>query len=138
MSVFSVEAEGLLDDGLVGRIAFLGGDGAPRVLPIWYVRDSEVLLMTTGAGSYKVRRMAADPRVALEVSTATRPYRIVTVTGRILIEPLDGAEKLQVRRRIARRYVSEADAETYARLGYPTVRLSLRPDRVRYVDLGRR
>lgn len=128
----------LLDRGLIGRLGFIAADGSPRILPIWYVRDADELVMTTGARSYKTRRLRADPRAAFEVSTPERPYKEWEASGRVEVEPLAGERKLEVRRRIARRYISEADAERYAALPYEVVLLRLRPERVRYFDHARR
>jgi PPOX class probable F420-dependent enzyme len=131
------EQVALLDRGLVGRLGFIAADGSPRVVPIWYVHDGEELLMTTGTRSYKTRRLRADPRAAFEVSTPERPYKELEARGLVEVEPLQGDRKLDLRRRIARRYISEADAERYAALPYDVVLLRFRPERVRYVDYAR-
>ena len=138
MSPLGAEAEALLDRGLIGRLGFTAADGSPRVLPMWYVRDGDEVLMTTGPAAYKVRRLRADPRAAFEVSTLERPYKIVTATGSVAIEPLEGEARYELRRRIAGRYIDAADADAYARGAWASVRLRLRLDRVSYRDLSRR
>jgi PPOX class probable F420-dependent enzyme len=139
MTSLGEEAEALLDRGLIGRLGFTAVDGSPRVLPMWYVRDGDELLMTTGASSYKARRLRADPRAAFEASTLERPYKIVTAAGTVEVEPLEGDARVELRRRIARRYISEAAADQYARgAAWPVVRLRFRPARVSYRDLARR
>jgi PPOX class probable F420-dependent enzyme len=133
----SPEQVELLDRGLIGRLGFTAADGSPRVVPIWYVHRGVDLLMTTGARSYKTRRLRADPRAAFEVSTPERPYKELEARGRVTVEPLEGDRKLEVRRRIARRYISEPDAERYAALPYEVVLLRFRPEQVRYFDHAR-
>lgn len=133
---FTADQERLLDLGLLARLAFSAADGSPRVVPIWYLREAGELLMTTGAASFKARRLRSDPRAAVEVSTPDRPYRALAASGTVLIEALDGAPKIEVRRRIALRYVSEPDAEAYARQPYQVVLVRFRPDRVSYLDFG--
>jgi nitroimidazol reductase NimA-like FMN-containing flavoprotein (pyridoxamine 5'-phosphate oxidase superfamily) len=134
---FTAEQAQLLDLALLARLGFAAADGWPRVIPIWYVREDGELLMTTGAASFKARRLRADPRAAVEVSTPERPYRELEASGTVTLEPLADSRKLDVRRRIARRYLSEADAEVYARLPYEVVLVRFRPVRLRYVDHAR-
>lgn len=133
---FTAEQERLLDLGLLARLAFSAFDGWPRVIPIWYLREGGELLMTTGAASFKARRLRADPRAAIEVSTRDRPYRALQASGTVAVERLDGSRKAEVRRRIAHRYVSDPDAEAYARQPYEVVLVRFRPARVSYMDYG--
>jgi hypothetical protein len=52
---------------------------------------------------------------------------------------LEGDARVELRRRIARRYISEAAADQYARgAAWAVVRLRFRPARVSYRDLARR
>lgn len=51
----------------LGRETYLSlvtyrGDGSERATPVWAVRDGERLLVTTAAGTAKVRRARRDPR----------------------------------------------------------------------------
>jgi nitroimidazol reductase NimA-like FMN-containing flavoprotein (pyridoxamine 5'-phosphate oxidase superfamily) len=138
MSRFEPDAETLLDRGLIGRLGFLAADGTPRVLPMWYVRDGHELLMTTGAPAYKARRLQTDPRAAFEVSTVERPYKILAASGTVAVEPVEGEAMVQLRRRIAARYIPEPAADHYARsAAWPVVCLRFRASRASYRDLGR-
>lgn len=135
---FGGEERALLEQGLVGRLGFSAADGSPRIVPIWFAPDGDELLMTTGARSFKVRRLRADPRAAFEVSTWERPYKELEASGRVLLEPLEGERKLAVRRRIAARYIPPEAVEVYAALPHEVVLLRFQPERVRYSDHARR
>ena len=59
-----------------GKLAFVGGDGAALVTPIWFVLDDEGpvgptgiadVMFTTGVDTAKGRALRRDPRVAFVV-----------------------------------------------------------------------
>jgi nitroimidazol reductase NimA-like FMN-containing flavoprotein (pyridoxamine 5'-phosphate oxidase superfamily) len=131
---FGSDERALLGQGLVGRLGFSAADGSPRIVPIWFAPAADELLMTTGARSFKARRLLADPRAAFEVSTFERPYKELEAFGRALVEPLEGERKLEVRRRIAVRYIPPDAADIYAALPHEVVLVRFQPARVRYFD----
>jgi PPOX class probable F420-dependent enzyme len=105
------DALAFLDEG--GRTAALAtvdADGAPHVVPVWYVRDGDDVVITTMAASVKARNLARSPRVALSVDEERLPLSFVTVRGTatLLAEPDDLVEWAV---RIARRYVPDAAEE---------------------------
>jgi len=64
-----------------GKLALVRSDGAPIVVPIWFVMDGEDLLFHTGADSVKGRILRRDPRVALCVDDEQPPFAFVTLHG---------------------------------------------------------
>ena len=50
-----------------GKLATVRRDGAPHVVPIWFVLDGDDVIFTTGSTSAKGRHLRRDPRVALTV-----------------------------------------------------------------------
>lgn len=76
------------------------GTGVPT--PVWVVRDGDQLAVWTPTGSYKVRRIRANPRVRLAPCTFQGHRTGDEVTGIARILDADGAKR--IRRLIGRRY----------------------------------
>lgn len=56
-----------LDAPLIARLALVGEDGYPHVVPVWYLRDGDDLLITSFRATRKVRLLERDPRCALSI-----------------------------------------------------------------------
>src|SRR5881398_2937156 len=69
-----------------GKLATVSRDGAPTIVPIWFVVDGDDVVFTTGATSAKARNLRRDPRAALCVDEVEFPYGFVTVRGPVTIE----------------------------------------------------
>ena len=103
------EREEFLKQANVAILATVGPAGAHAV-PIWYLYEDGVFLMSTGRGSQKHRDLERNPNVTLVVDRRTLPYYAVMARGTVEIGPgLDVA----TRRRIAGRYLTEAQLEAY-------------------------
>jgi PPOX class probable F420-dependent enzyme len=130
------QARAFLAEGTrTGKLATTRADGRPHVAPIWFVLDGEDLIFMTGAQTVKGRTLRRDPRAALTVDLEQPPYAFVMVEGRVEIsEDLD--EMLAASIAIARRYVSEAEAEAFGRRNavQGELLLRLRPERIVGVD----
>lgn len=106
-------ANELLGRTSIGQLGFIGLDGYPHVLPVWFERDGDDLLVASPAGAYKGRSLARDGRAALTVSTAERPYLIVTAVGDATVERLPETRRKELVSRLAVRYLGEADGAAY-------------------------
>jgi PPOX class probable F420-dependent enzyme len=107
--VSEAEREEFLKRANVAVLATVGPAGAHAV-PIWYLYEGGVFLMSTGRGSQKHRDLERNPNVTLVIDRRTLPYYAVMVRGTVEIGPaLDPA----TRRRIAGRYLTEAQLEAY-------------------------
>ena len=103
------EREEFLKQANVAILATVGPAGAHAV-PIWYLYEDGAFLMSTGRGSQKHRDLERNPNVTLVVDRRTLPYYAVMARGAVEIGPgLDVA----TRRRIAGRYLTEAQLEAY-------------------------
>jgi len=103
------EREEFLKQPNVAVLATVGPAGAHAV-PIWYLYEQGVFLMSTGRGSQKHRDLERNPNVTLVIDRRTLPYYAVMARGAVEIGPaLDPA----TRRRIAGRYLTEAQLEAY-------------------------
>lgn len=67
-----------------GHLATLEPDGWPQVTPVWVDVDEEHILVNTAEGRKKVRNIARDPRVSLEVVEQENPYSMLSIKGRVV------------------------------------------------------
>ena len=84
-------------------VATLMPDGSPQLTQTWVDTDGENVLINTVDGHQKVRNMARDPRVAINVADPADPSRYFAVRGRVVDITKDGAvEHID---RLAQRYL---------------------------------
>lgn len=96
------------------KVATLRPDGAPHVVPVWFVVDGDDLVFTTSSGSVKARNLRADPRISACVDDHRDGFSYVTVFGVATLIPRP-ADHLQWTTRIAGRYVGADQAEEAGR-----------------------
>ena len=97
-----------------GKLATVGADGRPHVVPIWFVLDGETVVFTTGDSSMKAKHIRRDPRVALCVDEEAPPYAFVLLEGTAELSP-HSPEMLAWTTRIAERYMGADLATSYGR-----------------------
>lgn len=103
----------LLGRPIIGQLGYVGLDGYPRVLPVWFeYRDKEILIGSK-PGLYKGRALARDPRTSLAVSTEHRPYHIVVVVGDATVELFPEAERIPFVTALAHRYLGPEGGKDY-------------------------
>ncbi|MCB0880982.1 MAG: PPOX class F420-dependent oxidoreductase [Thermoleophilia bacterium] len=127
------EARQFLSRGTrTGKLAVTRRDGAPMVVPVWFVVDDDgSLLFTTWKGSVKGRALARDGRASLCVDMQEPPYAYVRVDGRVhLSEDLD--EMRAWATRIGERYMGADRAEEFGARNAVTgeMLVRLRPEHV--------
>jgi PPOX class probable F420-dependent enzyme len=66
-------------------------DGSPQMTQTWVDTDGAHVLINTVDGHQKVRNIARDPRVALNVADPDDPSRYFEVRGRVVQVTEDGA-----------------------------------------------
>ncbi len=76
----------LLQAPIPARLAYIGLDGTPRVVPVSYLWDGTVFVFASSPSWYKVRAIAANPNVALTVDTTDFPPLILSARGVATIE----------------------------------------------------
>jgi PPOX class probable F420-dependent enzyme len=81
---------GLLAGPNLARLAYVGRNGRPHVVPIWCMyRDGEII-MVTGPKADKVRAIEANPAVSLTIDASTPPYHVLLIDGDATVEATDG------------------------------------------------
>lgn len=113
------------------KVAVVRRDGAPLVVPVWFVLDGGEVVFTTGSESIKGRALRRDPRLSICVDDDRPPFAYVRVDGVADLSE-DVGEMLPWATRIGARYMGEDQAEAFGRrnavLGELLVRV--RPKRV--------
>jgi hypothetical protein len=87
------EVDAFLTAEITCRVATAGGDGAPHVVPLWFVWDGAALWLNSLVRSQRWTDLARDPRIAVVVDAGTgyAELRGVEVTGRA--EPVGEAPR---------------------------------------------
>ncbi|MEM9521456.1 MAG: pyridoxamine 5'-phosphate oxidase family protein [Actinomycetota bacterium] len=126
----------LLESRVPARLAWVGADGSPLVVPIWFDWHEGQLSVTTFAGSRKLDDLVDGTVVALTIDTEAFPYRSLRVAGPVTRVPEDGLSDSY--RRSAERYLgATAGRDWCARLeGAEQVRLVISPTRASESDMS--
>jgi PPOX class probable F420-dependent enzyme len=132
----------LLSRPILGQLGFLGLDGYPHVLAVWFeYRDGEILIGSR-PNEYKCRSLRAVGRAALTVSTPDWPYTTVTAVGDASVEPLPEARRKEFIDAMAHRYLGRELGDRYyerwSKGGHPGdgELIRLRPKRIRFYDVS--
>jgi len=128
-------ARELLGSTQVARLAYTWRDGTPRVVPIWFHYDGEVVSMGTPARAPKLHVLPDRPEVAITIDDErVWPYRALLIRGRARVEMLDDVAPEYAA--AARRYLGDEQGESWVASlrGLPMARISVRPAFVRVID----
>ena len=110
------EVDAFLDEpGHLVRIGTVEPDGAPLVVPAWFIVEDGVFMVTPRERSSWYANLRADPRVCFTVDESAGPYRKVVLRGSVrALFPLGHDDEWRdVYRRITMRYVPPEWGEAY-------------------------
>jgi PPOX class probable F420-dependent enzyme len=96
------------------KLAVIRVNGAPHVVPIWFVLDGDDVVFTTGGDTVKGKAIRRDGRVALCVDDDRSPYSFVTIEGTARVGT-DLDEMLPWATRLGARYMGAERAEAFGR-----------------------
>src|SRR5713226_4093109 len=88
----SQAAKELLEQPFLAHFVTLNPDGSPQVTPVWVDHDGEQILINTAEGRKKPRNLQNDKRVAVEVVDPADPWKVLSVTGRVVAMEHAGAD----------------------------------------------
>jgi hypothetical protein len=80
----------LLHSKIPARLAYIGTDGGPRVIPIWFHWNGRDLVMATPPKAPKLKALKKNPKVSLTIDDNTFPHKVLLVRGTARLEPVDG------------------------------------------------
>jgi hypothetical protein len=86
----------LLEAPIPMRLGYLGLDGHPRTVPVVYLWNGKAFVFASRTMAYKVRAIAANPRVSFTVDTAGFPPLLMIVRGTASIEIKQGVPQEHV------------------------------------------
>jgi nitroimidazol reductase NimA-like FMN-containing flavoprotein (pyridoxamine 5'-phosphate oxidase superfamily) len=86
------------------RLAYLSGDGHPRVVPVWYVIIDDECYVGTGATSAKRKAVERDARVGWVIDGGEKPgYKGASFYG-VAEEVTDSSVRAAVYRKLGEKY----------------------------------
>jgi PPOX class probable F420-dependent enzyme len=107
------EIQDFLTEGTrTAKLATMMADGAPHVMPVWFIVEDGAVVFNTGAATVKGRNLARDPRVSLLVDAEAPPFAFVHIRGRAELSE-DPAELLRTATLIGGRYMGSERAEEF-------------------------
>ena len=131
-------AQELLRAGVLARLAYLGRDGLPRVVPIGFHWNGEQLIVCTATTAPKVAALAARPNVALTIDIDATSSRSLLIRGVAALETVDGVppEYLAASTKaMSRAQVAEFEAQVRS-VYQQMARISITPQWARFYDFG--
>jgi PPOX class probable F420-dependent enzyme len=107
------EARAFLSSSVrTAKLATTRADGAPDVVPVWFVLDGDRIVFTCAGSSVKARNLARDPRAAVAVDDEAFPHAFVTIRGTVEVSVRPDDLRAWTTR-IAERYVGAEHAREY-------------------------
>jgi nitroimidazol reductase NimA-like FMN-containing flavoprotein (pyridoxamine 5'-phosphate oxidase superfamily) len=107
----------LAEPGHLARIATVDAEGAPLVVPVWFLQRDGQILITPRERSEWLGHLRRDPRVCISIDEEALPYRKVILRGamRILHDVGEDDVWRETYRAIAERYIPADAADFYIR-----------------------
>src|SRR5579872_1109084 len=83
-------AQELLQSKIPARLAYIGTDGAPRVVPIWFHWNGREIVMASPPKAPKLKALQKNPKVALTIDDNTFPHKVLLIRGTARLENVNG------------------------------------------------
>ena len=133
-------AQELLHSTIPARLAYIGRDGTPRVLPTWFHWNGAEIVLGTALQALKVQALVQHPKVALTIDSDTRPYKVLQIRGTAQVETVQGVVPEYAA--AAQRYLGAERVASYlerTRTRFPRMaRIVIRPEWVGVIDFATR
>lgn len=129
----------LLASSTLMRLAYVGANGQPHVVPIWYGYADGEFMVVTGPRADKVRHISERPRVSFTIDTDRPPYKVLLVDGVATVEPVEGMAPEYPA--IVRKFLGPGADGYLGRMEGRVkrqVRIRIRPTSVRVLDFVKR
>lgn len=133
-------ARELLDSTSGAHLAYLGNDGAPRVVPVGFFWTGDEFVIATATTAPKVSALSNHPEVALAIDGGNTPgqARSLSIRGRASVEIVDGVvpEDLAAARRTMDADAAAEFEDNVRRMYERMARIAITPTWVRFYDFG--
>jgi general stress protein 26 len=83
-------SQSLLRSNIPARLAYVGTDGGPRVVPIWFHWNGREFVLGTPPKAPKVKALTQNPRVALTIDDNQFPHKVLLVRGTAKLDTVKG------------------------------------------------
>ncbi|MBF5001523.1 pyridoxamine 5'-phosphate oxidase family protein [Nocardia sp. BSTN01] len=133
-------AQELLTSTSLARLAYIGKDGTPRLIPVNFLWDGHEVVVGAFGDTYKIRDLRARPDVAITIDTADKPPRVLMLRGPVTLTEVEGVlpEYVTMQRREMGDEAGDAYIEAIDQPGLRMVRIGLRPTWVAVLDFRER
>lgn len=74
----------------IARLAYVAGDGTPRVVPIAITWNGSEIVMCTTTNAPKLASLRRNPAVALTIDTEVHPPKILLLRGEAVLDEVEG------------------------------------------------
>lgn len=74
----------------LARLAYVGRNGRPHVVPIWCMYRDGAFVMVTGPKADKVAALERNAAVALTIDSSKPPYHVLLIDGDATVEATEG------------------------------------------------
>jgi len=130
-------AQELLHAAVPARFAYVGLDGTPTVIPLWFHWDGEQLVFCCPPSSPKMRALGLEAAAAAVIDYEAWPARSLSIKGTARCEVVDG--ELDEYPAMVTKYLGEGEATgwraQYAQMFPKPMRITLRPEWASLIDL---
>lgn len=97
------DLKAVIDARNFAHLVTLDPDGTPQASAMWIMRESDQIVFNTAQGRRKWRNMNRDPRVAVSISPADKPYENWSIQGQVAeMRTSDGVAVID---RLAQKYI---------------------------------
>lgn len=133
-------AQELLQSTHLARLAYVGNDGEPRVVPVWFHWDGRELVVGGPPKAPKVKALSPSAKVAVTIDSETQPYHSVMIRGTATTELVEGVPSEY--RAAATRYSGADEGAGWVAMVekmFPRMaRIAVRPEWVGVIDFETR
>jgi len=125
------DLKAVIDARNFAHLVTLDPDGTPQASAMWITREGDQIVFNTAQGRRKWRNMNRDPRVAISISPADKPYENWSIQGQVAeMRTSDGVAVID---RLAQKYIGR---EKYPWLTPDMVRVTVIVDVERIAGSG--
>ncbi|MEZ4709995.1 MAG: pyridoxamine 5'-phosphate oxidase family protein [Caldilineaceae bacterium] len=103
-------AQELLHSKIPARLAYIGTDGAPRAVPVWFHWNGQEIVIGSLPGIPKLKALRANPKVALTIDTEAFPAKTLMIRGTATVEMVKEVPEYAA---AATRYMGEEGAKAW-------------------------
>lgn len=133
-------ARDLRESSSAAHLAYVTGDGTPRVIPVGFYWTGEQFVISTATNAPKVQALLARPEVALAIDRGDTPggARALSIRGRADVSIVDGVvpEYLAAARKSMDADAAAAFEENCRKMYRQMARIAVTPTWVRFYDFG--